>query len=497
MMPGLTNVRIVLAFVSIVNFSASGGPIDNSALHTDFNGDGIVNLSDFSMLAQYWLLDEPSVDIFPLPSGDGIVNLKDLAVLGQYWRKESAEVVYIQWLSHASVKVWTADLVIYVDPRNLSGSPHDATLVLVTHSHSDHYSAGDITRVSGPATKLIAAASVVATHGSGQPIAPGEIIELPNVRVTAVPAYNTNKTNHPKSSNWVGFIVELAAKRIYFAGDTDLIPEMQTLGKIDVAFLPISPAYTMGPDDAAQATMYIMPQLAVPYHWGTSTLADAQRFARKAYCNVKIMSAGETISSQDWQKDFSLMAHWKLDETGGAIVHDSVAGKDGALGGNPIWQPAGGKIDGALQLDGADDYVSTPFVVNPVDGPLSVFAWIKGGAPGQVIISQIGAVNWLSADSSEGKLMTNLSPPAGRLLPQPLASQSVITGGDWHRVGLTWDGSTRILYVDDVEVAKDTQSGLAASTGGLYIGAGSNLSPGSFWSGLLDDVRIHSRAAAP
>jgi hypothetical protein len=207
------------------------------------------------------------------------------------------------------------------------------------------------------------------------------------------------------------------------------------------------------------------------------------------------MSAGETISSQDWQKDFSLMAHWKLDETGGAIVHDSVAGKDGALSGNPIWQPAGGKIDGALQLDGADDYVSTPFVVNPADGPLSVFAWIKGVAPGQVIISQIGAVSWLAAGASQGKLMTELK-SSGRL-GGPLFSEAVIIDGDWHRVGLTWDGSTRILYVDDVEVAKDTQSGLAGSTGGLYIGAEGNLSPGSFWSGLLDDVRIHSRAAAP
>jgi L-ascorbate metabolism protein UlaG (beta-lactamase superfamily) len=467
-------------------------------LHTDFNSDGIINLSDFSKLAQYWLLDEPSVDIFPLPSGDGIVNLEDLAVLGQYWRKESAEVVYIQWLGHASVKVWTADVVIYVDPQNLSGSPHDATLVLVTHQHSDHYSAADIAKVSGPTTPLIVAAKVVTTYGTGQAIAPGQTFDLPGLHVIAVPAYNINKTNHPKSDNLLGFIIELAGKRIYVAGDTDLIPEMQTLGKIDVAFLPAGGAYTMNATEAAQAATIINPTLAIPYHWGTivGTLADAQLFARLAACNAKVMSApDEIISSQDWQKDFSLMAHWKLDETGGAIVHDSVAGKDGALSGNPIWQPAGGKMDGALQLDGADDYVSTPFVVNPADGPLSVFAWIKGGAPGQVIISQIDAVNWLAAGASQGKLMTELK-SSGRL-GGPLFSEAVIIDGDWHRVGLTWDGSTRILYVDDVEVAKDTQSGLAGSTGGLYIGAGSNLGLGSFWSGLLDDVRIHSRAAAP
>jgi hypothetical protein len=240
-----------------------------------------------------------------------------------------------------------------------------------------------------------------------------------------------------------------------------------------------------------------MPQLAVPYHWGTSTLADAQRFARKAYCNVKIMTTGETLSSQDWKKEFSLIAHWKLDEAAGNIAHDSATSKDGSLNSNPIWQPTGGKIYGALQFDGVDDYIGTPFVVNPADGPVSVFAWIKGGAPGQVIISQIGGANWLSADSLEGKLMTNLSPPAGRLPPQPLASQSVITGGDWHRVGFVWDGSQRILYVDDVEVVKDTQTSLAGSQGGLHIGAGKNLEAGSFWNGLIDDVRIYDRAVKP
>jgi len=461
--------------------------------NADFNGDGIINLSDFSNLAQYWRQDEPSVDIAPPPLGDGIINFKDLSVLAEHWLQE--QIVYIQWLGHASVKIWNDDAVIYVDPRNLSISPHDATLVLVTHSHSDHYVAADIARVSGPATKLIAAASVVQAYGSGQAIAPGQTIELGSVNVTAVPAYNISKPNHPKSNNWVGFIVELAGKRIYVAGDTDLIPEMQTLGKIDVAFLPISPAYTMGPDEAAQATMSIMPQLAVPYHWGTSTLADAQRFARNAYCKVKIMTVGETISSQDWKKDFSLAAHWKLDETEGATAHDSADSKDGALNGNPIWQPAGGKIDGALQLDGADDYVGTPFIVNPADGPFSVFAWIKDGGPEQAIISQAGGVNWLAAGTSQGKLMTELK-SSGRL-GSPLFSEAVIIDGDWHRVGFTWNNSTRILYVDDVEVIKDTQSALVGSTAGLYVGAGKSLEPGTFWSGLIDDVRIHSRAVTP
>jgi len=190
-----------------------------------------------------------------------------------------------------------------------------------------------------------------------------------------------------------------------------------------------------------------------------------------------------------------LVAYWKLDETEGNIAQDSVGNYDGTLHGNPIWQPTSGKVNGALQFDGVDDYISTPYVLNPADGEFSVFTWLKGGAPGQVIISQATGANWLLSDLSGGKLMTELKSP-GRLAG-PLVSQTVITDGIWHRIGFVWDGSNRILYVDDVEVAKDTQAGLAGSTGGLYIGAGKNLEPGSFFSGLIDDVRIYDRVVTP
>ncbi|MFQ5800074.1 MAG: MBL fold metallo-hydrolase, partial [Bacteroidota bacterium] len=420
----------------------------------DFNGDRIVDFKDYSQLAQYWFQQESSVDIAPPHLGDGKLNLKDLAVLSEHWLEEYEEIVYIQWLGHASVKIWAANAVIYVDPRRLSESPHDAALVLVTHTHGDHYQPSDIAKVSGPETMFIAPADVVARQGTGQVILPGQTIQLDDVSVTAVPAYNTNKPNHPKSNNWVGYIIEIASKRIYVAGDTDLIEEMKTLGHIDVAILPAGGTYTMNAEEAAEATRYIKPQLAIPYHWGdiVGSRSDAERFAEMADCNVKIMSVGEVISSEDWQKDFSLIAHWKLDETEGTIAHDSAGDKDGTLKGEPVWQPTGGKVNGALQFDGVDDYVSTPFISNPANGKFSVFAWIKGDTPGQVVISQIDGANWLLADPAEGKLMTSLSPPAGRFVPPPLVSEFVITDGDWHRIGFVWDGSYRTLYVDGAEV---------------------------------------------
>jgi hypothetical protein len=192
-----------------------------------------------------------------------------------------------------------------------------------------------------------------------------------------------------------------------------------------------------------------------------------------------------------------LVAYWKLDETQGNVAEDSAGDNDGTLSGEPLWQPEGGKVSGALQLDGVDDYLTTPFILNPADGRFSVFAWVKGGVPGQVIVSQIGGADWLCADPSEGRLMTSLVPPAGRNVAQPLVSELVITDDNWHRIGFVWDGSHRRLYVDGVVVAADAQDALAGSVNGLYIGCGKAMEPGTFWFGLIDDVRIYNRAVHP
>ena len=189
------------------------------------------------------------------------------------------------------------------------------------------------------------------------------------------------------------------------------------------------------------------------------------------------------------------LAYWKLDEVEGDIAHDSANDKDGSVHGDPIWQPGGGIVDGVLQLDGIDDYISTPFVLNPADGKFNVFVWIKGGAPGKAVLSQEVGANWLCADALEGNLMTELKGP-GRSTG-PMFSQTNITDGNWHRIGLVWDGSHRTLYVDDVVVAEDTQDGLEGSDKGLYIGTGKAMESGTFWSGLIDDVRIYNRAVIP
>ena len=189
------------------------------------------------------------------------------------------------------------------------------------------------------------------------------------------------------------------------------------------------------------------------------------------------------------------VAYWILNESEGNIAYDSVGICNGTLMGGPVWQPNDGMEGAALQFDGIDGYIITDSILNPADGAFSIFAWINGGAPGQVILSQTDHENWLLADSSGGNLMTELK-GSGRTAGD-LPSQTVITDGNWHRIGLVWDGSYRTLYVDDVAVAEDTQEGIESSSNGLYIGNSKALAPGTFFSGLIDDIRIYNRAVSP
>jgi hypothetical protein len=254
----------------------------------------------------------------------------------------------------------------------------------------------------------------------------------------------------------------------------------------EVAIMPIVDFNGDGIVDSADMCMMID-------HWGEDY----------SLCDIGPMPWGDGVVDVEDLKvlaeylfgDMRSVAHFMLDESKGSIANDSAMNRDGTVHGDPEWHPAGGVVGGALQLDGIDDYVKTGFVLNPAKGALSVFIWVRGGAPGQVVLSQIGGANWLLADPDEGTLMTELISP-GRLR-KPLQSQTNITDGIWHRIGLVWDGSNRTLYVDDIEVAKDTQNGLEGSDSGLYIGCGKAMEAETFFSGLIDDVRIYNRSVTP
>jgi L-ascorbate metabolism protein UlaG (beta-lactamase superfamily) len=121
----------------------------------------------------------------------------------------------------------------------------------------------------------------------------GESLTVHDVLVEAVPAYNIDKHFHPKEAGHVGYVITIAGERLYFAGDTDNIPEMKQID-CDLALLPVSGTYVMTAEEAAQAAAIINPKLAVPMHYGAGvvgTKMDAERFQELCPVPVKIFEA--------------------------------------------------------------------------------------------------------------------------------------------------------------------------------------------------------------
>jgi len=266
----------------------------------DIDGDCDVDALDLRAFAAHWLdADCVSPDCRADLDGRADVNAPDFALFSGHWLTDHNLPAQITWFAHASFKVVWSDTTIYIDPRNLSIVPHDADIILVSHSHGDHYHPASIANVSNAQTTLVASTDVIASQGYGIAMIPNQSLRLGQVVIYTIPSYNLIKTNHPRSKNWLGYIIDAGPLRIYYAGDTDRIPEMAQLTAIDVAILPVGGTYTMNAAEAAAATGDFLPGLGIPAHWGTSvgTLADAQLFQAQAHCPVVIMSHGQTIST--------------------------------------------------------------------------------------------------------------------------------------------------------------------------------------------------------
>ncbi|MFQ6048573.1 MAG: MBL fold metallo-hydrolase [Phycisphaerae bacterium] len=204
----------------------------------------------------------------------------------------------LTWLNHASFRL-EGQQRVYLDPWKLAAGSVPADVIIVSHSHYDHCSRPDVAAIRGPETVVLAAADAAAQLGEGvRQIGPGQRHEVGDLVVETVPAYNVTEKFHPKENGWVGVVLETQGQRIYYAGDTDQIPEMAELGRIDVALLPVGGTYTMDAAQAAAACEVIRPKQAVPYHWGdiVGSGEDARAFAERAGCAVTVLQPGESLT---------------------------------------------------------------------------------------------------------------------------------------------------------------------------------------------------------
>lgn len=195
----------------------------------------------------------------------------------------------VHWLGHASIKI-TGSKTIYIDPWKLK-KPVPADIILVTHDHYDHCSPNDIEKIRGEKTVVVSPMDS-AVKLKSKVVKPGDIINIDGITIKAVPAYNTNKQFHPKSNNWVGYLVTIDGRTIYHTGDTDAIPEMEGL-KPNIAFFPVSGTYTMTAKEAADIANKLQPDVAVPMHYGDiiGSRKDAEKFKELCKCKVSIMEA--------------------------------------------------------------------------------------------------------------------------------------------------------------------------------------------------------------
>ena len=199
----------------------------------------------------------------------------------------------IKWLGHSGFAITAHDTIIVIDPFQIKEIV-PADIILITHSHYDHCSIEDIDKIMKPDTVIVTEAeSAKKLSGDVRVVKPGNKINVSGIDIQAVEAYNTNKAFHPKTNGWLGFIITVDGVRIYHAGDTDLIPEMDKF-EADIALLPVSGTYVMTAEEAVEAAKRLKPEIAIPMHFDSivGSKKDAFKFKKdlEGICDVEILS---------------------------------------------------------------------------------------------------------------------------------------------------------------------------------------------------------------
>lgn len=200
----------------------------------------------------------------------------------------------IEVLYHSSIRI-NKEKIIYIDPFKIDRNYNDADIVFITHDHYDHYSEEDIDKVINENTTIIIPEELLTkllkkgiNKNAIITVEPNEKYVVQGIKFETIPAYNTNKTFHPKKNGWVGYIIIINGIRYYIAGDTDITEENKKV-KCDVAFVPVGGTYTMDFKEAANLINEIKPKIAIPIHYGSvvGTEQDAIDFIRLLHPEIK------------------------------------------------------------------------------------------------------------------------------------------------------------------------------------------------------------------
>lgn len=200
-----------------------------------------------------------------------------------------------------------------------------------------------------------------------------------------------------------------------------------------------------------------------------------------------------------------LVARWKFDEVSGSTAADS-SGNNlvGTLVGDPQWRPSGGRIGGALEFDGDDDYVNidSSESIDISGGHITVSAWIQANRTDerQVIAAKTawGDDTWLveinPTDFRAGILNFFLSTGGSH----NFGSENAIDAGTWHHVAFVYDGTERTIYIDGKRDASEALSGdIPTNDQPVKIGSWGGIDSSGqmrYFTGRIDDVRLYDYA---
>ena len=216
---------------------------------------------------------------------------------GDKFVTQAGHTLEFEALIHASIRITYDGREIEIDPvRRLGDRSVDysqkpqADFILVTHEHGDHFDKEAIKTLTKESTRLVTNARCAEMLGYGEVMANGDATTLDDIKVEAVPAYNTTAGReqfHPKGRD-NGFILTFDNLRVYVAGDTEDIPEMDQVGEIDIAFLPCNQPYTMTPEQLVNAAKRIKPRVLYPYHYGQTDVSGIPEALKDAGIEVRI-----------------------------------------------------------------------------------------------------------------------------------------------------------------------------------------------------------------
>ena len=208
-------------------------------------------------------------------------------------------VFTVKWLGHSSFQLNIDNLVVYVDPYE--GDYTDkADAIIISHEHHDHCDPSKIEEVRKEETAIIAPPTCSSRiRGKVTAMKAGEKTAIGGIEVEAVQAYNNKRFRspgtpfHPKGSG-LGYLITANGKTVYFAGDTDLVPEMNGLRNVHLAILPIGGTFTMDVPEAVEAALTIKPQVVIPMHTLDSDPKQFKKLVEQSSKTaVVLLKAGE------------------------------------------------------------------------------------------------------------------------------------------------------------------------------------------------------------